>query len=29
MRQDGTLQEILGRYLEHPETYLEVESLGQ
>ena len=29
MRQDGTLQEILGRYLEHPATYLEVESLGQ
>lgn len=29
MRRDGTLREILGRYLEHPETYLEVESLGQ
>ena len=27
MRQDGTMLEILGRYLEHPETYLEVESL--
>ena len=27
MRQDGTMQEIVGRYLEHPETYLEVECL--
>ena len=27
MRQDGTMQEIVGRYLEHPETYLEVERL--
>ena len=26
-RQDGTMQEIVGRYLEHPETYLEVECL--
>lgn len=29
MRQDGTMQEIVGRYLEHPETYLEVECLEQ
>ena len=29
MRQDGTMQEIIGRYLEHPETYLEVECLEQ
>lgn len=27
MRQDGTMQKIVGRYLEHPETYLEVECL--
>ena len=29
MRQDGTMQEIVGRYLEHPESYLEVECLEQ
>ena len=27
MREDGTMQEIVGGYLEHPETYLEVECL--
>ena len=29
MRQDGSMQEIVGRYLEHPETYLEVECLDR
>lgn len=29
MRQDGTMREIVGRYLEHPESYLEVECLEQ
>ncbi len=29
MRRDGTMQEIVGRYLEHPEAYLEVEALEQ
>lgn len=29
MRRDGTMQEIVGRYLEHPESYLEVEALEQ
>ncbi len=27
MRRDGTMREIVGRYLEHPESYLEVERL--
>ena len=26
MREDGTLEEILGNYLEHPEDYLEVDT---
>ena len=27
MRSDGTMKRIIGKYLEHPEKYLEVESL--
>lgn len=28
MRKDGTSAKIIGKYLDHPETYLEVEQLG-
>ena len=29
MRQDGTMKEIAGRYLDDPETFLEVDELEQ
>lgn len=29
MRQDGTMLAIVGKYIEHPEIYLEVETLGR
>ena len=28
MRTDGTLEQILGKYLEHPSQYLEVDTIG-
>ena len=29
MQADGTMQKIVGAYLEHPQTYLEVDRLGE